>query len=107
MADLTHAGSLWRGGKRLEAEREILELLRAFPENPDALRALAEIYAASERAPQSRELWRRLAQLQPTDAGVLRHFAAALLAEQSIPAAIDVLRAAIALEPRSARTYNN
>ncbi len=107
MADLTRALSLWRGGKRLEAESEILELLRAFPEDRGALRALAEIYAASERPPQALELWRRLAQLQPTDPGVLRHLAAALLAEQSIRAAIDVLRTAIALEPNNPRTHNN
>jgi predicted O-linked N-acetylglucosamine transferase (SPINDLY family) len=107
MADLTRAQSLWSGGKRLEAEREILELLRASPEDPRVLRALAEIYAASQRTPQSLELWRRLARLQPTDPVVLRHFAAALLAEQSVAAAIDVLRAAIALEPRNARSHNN
>jgi protein O-GlcNAc transferase len=106
-ADLLHAMELWRRGERLEAEREIAALLRDSPEDPKALRALAEIYDASGRAVQSISLWRRLAQLCPTDAGILRQLAQALLSNRSTAEAIDVLRAAIGLEPANARAYNN
>jgi predicted O-linked N-acetylglucosamine transferase (SPINDLY family) len=98
---------LWQRGEHLEAEREIVALLRDSPEDLQALRSLAEIYAGSGRAGQSISLWRRLSQLCPTDAGVLRQLAQALLAERLTAEAIDVLRAAIALEPANARGYNN
>ena len=107
MADLAHATELWHRGERLEAEREIVALLRDSPDDPKALRSLAEIYAGSGRTGQSISLWRRLSRLCPTDAGVLRQLAQALLADRSIAPAIDVLRAAIALEPANARAYNN
>jgi len=106
-ADLTRAMELWHRGERLEAEREIERLLRDSPEDPKALRSLAEIYAGSGRASQSISLWRRLVQLCPADAGILRQLAQALLADHSTAEAIDVLRAAIALEPTNPRAYNN
>jgi protein O-GlcNAc transferase len=106
-AELTHAMELWQRGDRLEAEHEIVRLLRDSPEDPGALRSLAEIYAGSGRASQSIPLWRRLAQCCPSDAGILRQFAQALLADRLTAEAIDVLRAAIALEPANARAYNN
>jgi predicted O-linked N-acetylglucosamine transferase (SPINDLY family) len=107
MADLTRAMTLWRGGKRVDAEREIEDVLRTSPEEPTALRCLAEIYAASGRAQEAIALWRRLARRNPNDAGVLRQLAQALLAERAFAEAIDVLRTAISLEPANARGYNN
>lgn len=107
MADVKHAIELWQRGERVEAERELVRLLRDRPDDPGALRSLAEIYAGSGRASQSISLWRRLAQLCPGDAGILRQFAHALLADRSAAEAVDVLRAAIALEPANAKAYNN
>jgi protein O-GlcNAc transferase len=107
MADLTRVMELWHRGEYLEAEREIVRLLGGSPEDPRALRSLAEIYAGSGRAGESIPLWRRLAQLCPTDAGILRQLAQALLADRSTAEAIDVLRAAIVLEPTNGRAYNN
>ncbi len=107
MYDLVQAANLWRGGKRLEAEREIVGLLRASPEDAAALRSLAEIYGATNRAREAIALWRRLAELNPTDAGLLRQLAQALLAAQAVTEAIEVLCAAIALEPANARAHNN
>jgi predicted O-linked N-acetylglucosamine transferase (SPINDLY family) len=51
--------------------------------------------------------WRRLANANPTDAGLLRQLGQALLAETDFPGAIEVLRAAIVLDPDNARAYNN
>jgi protein O-GlcNAc transferase len=107
MADLTRAVSLWRGGQRAEAEREIMEIRRAAPDDSTALRYLAEIYAASGRSAQAIALWRRLSELNPADAGVLRQLAQALLAERAFAQAIEALRGAITLEPGNARAYNN
>lgn len=93
MSSLTHARELWGRGEWLQAESEIAALLHDSPDDPDALRSLAEIYAGSARARQSIPLWRRLAQLRPADAGVLRQLAQALLAERAAAEAIDVLHA--------------
>jgi protein O-GlcNAc transferase len=107
MGDLAHAVTLWRGGKREEAEREIEEVRRAAPDDATAIRFLAEIYASSGRSDRAVELWRRLCELNPADAGVLRQLAQALLAERAFGQAIGVLRRALILDPASARAYNN
>jgi predicted O-linked N-acetylglucosamine transferase (SPINDLY family) len=107
MADLAHALTLWQGGRRAEAETAILEVLRAAPADPGALRALAEIYAASGRPGQAAVVWRRWIDQHPADAGAHRQLAQALLADRQIPAAIDVLRRALELDPANARAHNN
>jgi predicted O-linked N-acetylglucosamine transferase (SPINDLY family) len=107
MADMARAMELWQRGERLRAEGEIAALLRDSPDDPMALRSLAEIYAGSGRARESIALWRRLSQSSPADAGILRQLAQALLADGSTAEAIGVLHEAIALEPGNARGYNN
>jgi protein O-GlcNAc transferase len=107
MGDLTRAVSLWKGGQRGEAECEIQSVRRATPDDPTALRLLAEIYASSGRASQAIELWRRLSELNPADAGVLRQLAQAFIAERAFEKAIEALRRALDLEPASARACNN
>src|ERR1700722_6044792 len=107
MADLTHIVTLWKGGRREEAELKIEKFRRTAPDDAGALRLLAEIYAGSGRAGQAVELWRRLSELNPTDAGVLRQLAQAFLAERAFAKAIEALRRALDLEPASARAYNN
>jgi protein O-GlcNAc transferase len=107
MGDLTRAVTLWRGGKREEAEREIEEVRRTAPDDATAIRFLAEIYASSGRSSRAVELWRRLSELNPADAGILRQLAQALLAQRAFTQAIDVLRRALILDPGSARAYNN
>jgi protein O-GlcNAc transferase len=107
MDDLTRAATLWRSGKRLEAERAVLAVLHSQPEEPAALKSLAEIYGASGRAGEAIAIWRRLSEVAPTDAGVLRQLAQALLAEGQFAAAIEVLHDAITLEPENARAHNN
>ncbi len=107
VTDLRHALALWQRGDRREAEREIAALLLASPNDPSALRSLAEIYSSSDRGAQAIGLWRRLSTICPTDAGILRQLAQTLLAGHAIPEAIDALRAALALDPGNARAYNN
>jgi predicted O-linked N-acetylglucosamine transferase (SPINDLY family) len=107
MADLAHALELWRGGKRPEAEREIIALLKISPQDPAALRFLAEIYGASGRTGEAIVLWRKLSVLAPTDAAIFRQLAQVLLAQGAFAEAIAQLRVAISLEPRNARAYNN
>ena len=107
MGDLTHAVTLWKGGRREEAEREIEEVRRAAPDDATALTFLAEIYASSGRSGRAIELWRRLSELNQADAGVLRQLAQALLAERAFAETIEVLRRALSLDPTSARAYNN
>jgi protein O-GlcNAc transferase len=107
MNDLTRAATLWQSGKRLEAERAVLEVLQNRPEEPAALKSLAEIYGASGRPGEAIAIWRRLAEVAPADAGVLRRLAQALLAERQFGAATEVLHRAIALEPENARAHNN
>jgi hypothetical protein len=51
MAEVKHAIELWQRGERVEAERELVRLLRDHPDDPGALRSLAEIYVGSGRAP--------------------------------------------------------
>lgn len=99
--------ALWQRGERHEAEREVAAFLLASPNDPSALRSLAEIYSSSGRTAQAIELWRRLSKICPTDAGILRQLAQALLANHAIEEAIGALRAAIALDPVNARAYNN
>jgi Tfp pilus assembly protein PilF len=107
MPELNEGITLCREGRRSEAERAFIELLRTNPENTGALRAVAEIYTATNRAGDALSLWRRLARVCPTDASILRQLGSALLADHAYVEAIDALRAAIAIEPGSARAYNN
>ena len=98
---------MWRGGRHLEAECRLQQLLEASPDDTQAVRFLAEIYAATGRNGQSIELWRRLSRLLPADAGVMRQLAQALMAERQFPEAVASLRSAIALDPANPRAYNN
>jgi len=107
MADLSRAMVLWQRGERHAAEREIASVLLASPDDPAALRSLAEICSSTGRTAQAVGLWRRLSEIRPTDAGILRQLAQVLLADHAIAEAIEALRAAIALDPGSARAHNN
>ncbi len=107
MADLARALTFWQSGRRAEAEAAILDVLRASPSDPGALRALAEIYDASGRPGQAAAVWRHWIDLHPADAGAHRQLAHSLLADRQIAAAIDVLRRALELEPANARAHNN
>jgi predicted O-linked N-acetylglucosamine transferase (SPINDLY family) len=107
VADLARAVKLWKGGQPAEAEREIQSVLHAAPEDPQALRFLAELYGATGRTGQAIPIWRRLCERTPQDAALLRQLAQVLLGQGALPEAIEKLRVAITLDPQNARAHNN
>jgi predicted O-linked N-acetylglucosamine transferase (SPINDLY family) len=107
MSDLQHALSLWRSRQSQAAELEIKRILLAAPEDPAALRAMAEIYSASGRQREAAEVWGRLARILPADASVLRQLAQALLADGAVEQAVLVLMRAVDIDPDNARGFNN
>ena len=107
MSDPTRAATLWKGGKRAEAEREILDVLRRSPDDLAALQFAGELYGASARKPEAAAIWRRAVAVAPHNAVILRQCANAVLAVQAIPEAIEYLRRALEIEPQNARALNN
>lgn len=107
MPDLQHALTLWRGGSRDAAEREVLAVLGEVPDDLMALQFLADVYTANGRGGDAVTIRRRVCAAVPANAAALRQLAQALMSEGVATEAIDVLRRALLIEPGNARAHNN
>lgn len=106
-SSLADALGHWRAGRQADAERLLRALVAAAPGEPDSWRALAELLAATGRAPEALGAWRALAALLPDDPTVQRQLGQALLATGDSRGAIAALGRALALDPANLRAYNN
>jgi protein O-GlcNAc transferase len=102
---VVEALSLWRAGRREEAQR-ICETL-ATRGDPEALSLLAEMYSGKRQARDAEAVLRRLALLKPADASVHRRLGDVLLANGLFEEAASSYRGALVLEPHSVRGHNN
>ncbi|MBI5450497.1 MAG: tetratricopeptide repeat protein [Gammaproteobacteria bacterium] len=87
-------------GRLIEAERLYREILRADPNQPDALHLLGQVAIRCDALEQGIELTRRAIALNPTNNSYKVHLATALCAISNWQEAVEVLRAALQRKPR-------
>jgi len=107
MTEFTQIMTLWRDGRRAQAEAFLTALLAENPDHFDALRFWAELRGSQGRCAEQVRALRRLTALRPEDAVLHRQLGAALLQARAYPEAAGALRAAIALDAGNGRAHNN
>jgi predicted O-linked N-acetylglucosamine transferase (SPINDLY family) len=106
VGSVAEAMTLWRDGRRHEAER-LCESLACERGDADALSLLAEIYGATKRAAQAVECLTALSHLRGADAAIQRRLGGALLAIGNNVEAAASYRLALEIEPNNVRAHNN
>jgi tetratricopeptide (TPR) repeat protein len=97
--ELALAAEHWREGRSEEAERICRKILRATPNNVDALRLLGRIAVSAKRHADAERLFRRALRIAPGFTGVMQDLARLLKEQSRFEEAIELLEQLVELEP--------
>ena len=101
------AGSLLEKDQPAEAESEYKQTLAIVPGNSDALTALTNLYMRQKRFPDAELLLRKLAVVNPNDAGVHLQLGRMLIIADKKEEAATQLEAGLKLDPRDEKAQRD
>ncbi len=102
---LAHAAELHRDGRLEDAEKVYREVVRANPDNVDALRMLARIALAAGRGADAERLLLRALRIAPDFAGALNDLGRAQKEQNRFQEAIDTFTRLVAIEPDNPQAH--